>query len=160
LGQLDLTADQKEKVEKLMKEFSEKREAAEKKFREATEQARQNQDREKFRELAQAHEKETAKAQEELQGKVQVLLTDDQKRKFAEIQQRRRPEGMAPGVGHILPPPLQDRLGLTPEQKEKVAKLQRDSEAKLKEILNDEQNKRLDELKKGATPPERPKRPE
>jgi len=75
LGQLDLTADQKEKVEKLTKDFTEKREAAEKKFREATEQARQNQDREKFRELVQAHEKETAKAQEELQGKVQMLLT-------------------------------------------------------------------------------------
>jgi len=51
-------------------------------------------------------------------------------------------------------------LGLTPEQKEKVAKLQKDTEAKLKEILNDEQNKRLDELKKGAVPPERPRRQE
>ena len=103
--------------------------------------------------------KEVAKAHEELQAKVQTLLTDEQKKKFAEVQQRRRPEGGPPGVGQILAPPLQERLGLTPEQKEKVAKLQRETEAKLKEILKEEQNKRLEELKKGGVP-ERPRRKE
>jgi len=159
LGQLDLTAEQKEKVEKWMKEVGEKHEAAKKKLDEAVEQAKQNQDREKVRELIQAHEKEMAKLHEELLGKVEGLLSEEQKRKFAEVQ-RRRPEGGPQGVGHILPPPLQDRLGLTPEQKEKVAKLQKDTEAKLKEILNDEQNKKLEELKKGVVPPERPRQSE
>lgn len=160
LGRLDLTAEQKEKAEKWMKEVGEKHESAKKKLEEAVEQAKQNQDREKVRELFQAHEKEMAKLHEELLGKVQGLLTDEQKRKFAEVTQRRRPEGLPPGVGHILPTPLQEGLGLTPEQKEKVAKLQKDTEAKLKEILNEEQNKKLDELKKGTAPAERPRRQE
>jgi hypothetical protein len=160
LGQLDLTAEQKEKVEKWMKEVGEKQESAKKKLEEAVEQAKQNQDRAKVRELFQAHEQTMAKLHEELQAKVQGVLTDEQKRKLAEVTQRRRPEGLSPGIGHILPPPLQERLGLTPEQREKVAKLQKDTEAKLKEILNDEQNKRLDDLKKASVPPERPRRPE
>jgi predicted nucleotidyltransferase len=158
LGQLDLTGEQKEKVEKWMKEVGEKHESAKKKLEEAVEQAKQNQDRAKVRELLQAHEQEMAKLHEELLRQVQGVLTDEQKRKFAEVTQRRRPEGLPPGFGHILPPPLQEGLSLTPEQKVKVAKLQKDTEAKLKEILNEEQNKRLDELKKGAVLPERPRR--
>jgi hypothetical protein len=138
-----------------MKDFGEKHEAGHKKLQEAIEQARQNQDREKIRELVQAHEKEAAKSHEELLSKVQALLTDEQKKKFAEVQ-RRRPEGGPLGIGQILPPPFQERLGLTPEQREKIARLQKETEAKLKEILNDEQNKKLDDLKKG-TPERRPR---
>lgn len=159
LGQLELTGEQKEKIEKFMKELDEKHAAAKKKLDEAVEQAKQNQDREKVRELVQAHEKEMAKLHEDLLGKVQGVLTDEQKHRWAEVQ-RRRPEGIPPGVGPILPPPLQERLALTPEQREKVAKLQKETEVKLKEILNDEQNKKLDDLKKAVVPPERPRRPE
>lgn len=155
LGQLDLNAEQKEKVEKFMKELGEKHEVARKKLNEAVEEAKQNQDRKKVRELFQAHEKEMAKLHEDLLGKVQGVLTEEQKRRFAEVQ-RRRPEGFPPGIGQVLPPPLQERLGLTPEQREKVGKLQKEMEAKLKEILNDEQNRKLDEFKKGGAP-ERPR---
>jgi len=160
LGQLGLTAEQKEKAEKWMKEVGEKHDAAKQKLDEAVEQAKQNQDRQKVRELFQGHEQAMAKLQEELLRQVEGVLTDEQKRKFAEVQQRRRPEGGLQGLGQILPSPLQERFGLTSEQKEKVAKLQKETEAKLREILNDEQNKRLDELKRGTVPPERPRRPE
>jgi hypothetical protein len=158
LGQLNLTAEQKEKVEKWMKEVSDKNEAAKKKLDEAVEQANQNQDRAKVRELFQSHEQEMAKLREELLRQVQGVLSDEQKRKFADVTQGRRAEANPPGVGQLLAGPLQERLGLTQEQKEKVAKLQKDTESKLKEILNDEQNKRLDELNKGVVPPERLRR--
>jgi hypothetical protein len=155
LGQLDLNAEQKEKVGKFMKELGEKHELAKKKLADAIEQAKQNQDRQKVQELFQAHGKEMATLHEVLLGKVQSLLTDEQKRRFVEVQ-RRRPDGFPPGFGQVLPPPLQQLLGLTPEQREKVGKLQKDTEAKLREILNDEQNRKLEELKKGGGP-ERPK---
>lgn len=151
LGQLDLNAEQKEKVERLIKELGEKHEVAKKKLADAVEQAKQNQDRQKVRELFQEHEKEMAKLHEDLLGQVRSVLTEEQKNRFAEVQ-RRRPDGFPPGVGLVLPPPLQERLGLTPEQREKVGKLQKETEAKLREILNDEQNRKLDELKKGGTP--------
>jgi len=153
LGQLDLKAEQREKIEKLMKEFGEKRETAEKKLREGIEQARQNQDREKFRELTQAHEKEMAKANEELQGKVKEVLNDEQKQRFAELQRQRGGAPVAAGIGQLVPSPVQERLGLTPEQKERLEKLQKESEAKVRDILNEEQNKRFEELKKGVAPP-------
>jgi hypothetical protein len=56
-------------------------------------------------------------------------------------------------------PPL-EMLGLTPEQKEEMAKLQRDAEAKVKDILTDAQKKRLDEMKKRSQPPVPPPLPE
>lgn len=155
LGQIDLNAEQKEKIEKLMKEFGEKQEAAKKKLAEAIEQAKQNQDRQKIRELLQAHEKDLATQHEELLKSVHGILTDEQKRRFAEVLQRRRPDGGQFGVGHILPPPLQERLGLSAEQREKLDRLQKEAEAKLREILNEEQNRKLDELKKGGTPERR-----
>ena len=155
LGQLDLNADQKEKVEKFMKELGEKHGLARKNLDDAIEQAKQNQDAQKVRALLQAHEKEMGKLHEDLLGKVQSVLTEVQKNRFAELQ-RRRPDGFPPGFGQVLPPPLQERLRLTPEQREKVGKLQQDTEAKLREILNDDQNREWDDLKKGGAP-ERPK---
>jgi hypothetical protein len=146
LGQLDLNAEQKEKIEKLMTEFREKHEAVQKKFREALEQARQNQDREKAREAAQNQEKEVARLHEELRDRVRGLLNEEQKRRFAEAQAR-RPEGPPPDIGSILPLPLQERLGLSPEQREKLARLQKETNEKLRGILNDEQNRKLEELK-------------
>jgi hypothetical protein len=155
LGQLDLTSEQREKVAKFMMEFGEKHDAAKKKVSEAVEQAKQNQDREKIRDLLQAHEKEMAKLHEELLRNVQGVLTDEQRRRFAEVQQQRRPEGVPIGVGHILPPPLQERLGLTPEQRAKIDQLQKEAEEKLRGILTEEQNRKFEEFKKGSAPERR-----
>lgn len=54
--------------------------------------------------------------------------------------------------GDILPAELQGKLKFTTEQKEKLAKLQKDTEAKLMELLTDEQKKQLEELKKNQVP--------
>lgn len=57
----------------------------------------------------------------------------------------------APKVpGEILPGTVQGQLKLTAEQKDKLAKLQKDTEAKLMELLTDEQKKQLEDLKKNA----------
>jgi RNA polymerase sigma factor (sigma-70 family) len=159
LAQLDLSEEQKEKVGKLIKDFEEKRESAEKKTREAVEQAKQNQDGEKVRELIQTHGKEMAKLLEGVHNQVVQLLTDEQKKKLADVE-KRRSEGMILGLGQLIPPPIKDGLGLTPEQREKVANLQREMEEKLRGILTDEQNKKFEELKKGSVPTDRPKRRE
>ena len=58
----------------------------------------------------------------------------------------------------MLPPPIQEGLGLTPEQRERVAKLQQEMEARLRDILTEEQNNKFEELKKGGQQPERRKR--
>lgn len=156
LGQLDLNAEQREKIEKIMKEFGEKQEASQKKFQEEVEKAKGNQDREKVRDLFEGRQKEVAKMFDEVQAKVQEVLSEEQKRRFGELQ-RRGPGGPPPfPPGQILPPPLQERLGLTEEQRDKLAKLQKETEARLREILNEEQNRKLEEFKKG--PGDRPRR--
>jgi C-terminal processing protease CtpA/Prc len=50
--------------------------------------------------------------------------------------------------GDLLPAAFQDQLKLTAEQKDKLAKLQKETEAKLMELLTEEQKKQLEELKK------------
>lgn len=65
---------------------------------------------------------------------------------------RTRAMNAAPKIpGDILPAELQGRLRLTDEQKEKLAKLQKETEAKLMELLTDEQKKQLEEIKKSTT---------
>ena len=60
--------------------------------------------------------------------------------------------GGRPQPGRILPDRLQERLNLTAEQKAKVADLQKDIDAKLEQILNDEQKKQLKELRDAGPP--------
>jgi hypothetical protein len=52
-----------------------------------------------------------------------------------------------PQPGVILPPMLQDRLNLTPEQRDKVQALQADVDRRLAEILTDEQKQQLQEMR-------------
>jgi LTXXQ motif family protein len=158
--QLELDAEQQEKFEKLMKTTGEKEQQLAEKLGADGEQAKQNEDREKIQQLVKAHEQEMAKLYEDLYKSIAALLTDEQRKKFTELLSGRRPEGFSgPGVRQMLPPPLQEHLGLTPEQREKVAQLQKETEAKLKGILNDEQNRKLDELKKSG-PPDRSRQKE
>ena len=69
-----------------------------------------------------------------------------------------RPAGFGPGgpggfafrmpqPGEILPPPLQDALQLTPEQRKVLAEMQKDVDVKVEKILNDDQRKQLKEMK-------------
>jgi hypothetical protein len=54
------------------------------------------------------------------------------------------------GPGEVLPMPLQDMLGLTAEQKRKLADLQKEADEKLGKILNEEQNKQWKQLREGG----------
>lgn len=49
--------------------------------------------------------------------------------------------------GEVLPMMLQDRLELSPDQKKRVAELQKEVDASLERILNDEQKAQLKEIR-------------
>jgi Spy/CpxP family protein refolding chaperone len=150
---LDLKDDQKEKVEKIVKDFQDKQAAEFKKIRELMEKAREKGDPEALRELQpkmRALFEGFQKSRKEGLDKVKAVLNDEQKKKLAEIAQRPRFPGGGPGPrgmfrpGQILPGPLQDQLRLTKEQKEELDKLQKDVDAKLKKLLTEEQQKMLE----------------
>jgi outer membrane protein assembly factor BamB len=60
--------------------------------------------------------------------------------------------GGFPQPGQLLPSFLQDRLKLTAEQKEQIAALQKEVDAKLAAILTDEQKKQLKDMRGGFRP--------
>lgn len=157
LEKLDLKKDQKEKFDKINQEFKEK-------FKDAqsqVQQAYQDKDRAKVRDATQAMQK----LRPDYLAKVETVLTDTQKKIFAEVRQENpkviRPNiGIQPGrtPGQILPPQLQEKLQLTDEQKKKLEELQKEVDSKLRQLLNDDQKKILDQLKNPAAPRVRPGR--
>ena len=56
---------------------------------------------------------------------------------------------MMPQPGILLPPPVVEQLKLTPEQREKLDKLQKETTTNLEKILTEEQRKRLKEMGEG-----------
>ena len=56
---------------------------------------------------------------------------------------------MAP-PGELMPPPIQDMLRLTGEQKKKLEELQKETDAKIEKMLTDEQKAQLKRLKEGG----------
>ena len=68
-----------------------------------------------------------------------------------------------PRPGEVLPPMIQQRLRLTPEQRAQVAELQKEVDARLETILNAEQRTQLKEMRergpRGFGPPGRFGRP-
>jgi Spy/CpxP family protein refolding chaperone len=173
IEKLQLTAEQKEKVEKLFKELADHQKEMQAKLEELSDKARRG-DTEARRQLAE-HRREmyqnSQKQRETVEAKLKEILNAEQKKKFAELVRTvpeypgsspGRPAGPVPGgfgrsafggpfqltPGQVLPPMLQDMLKLTPEQKEKVEKLQKETEAKLMELLTQDQKKQLEEFKK------------
>ena len=148
---LGLSAEQKDKIAKLQADFDKQNQEAQAKMKDAI----QSKDREKIRAATQQLGVNPFKARQELETKVKDVLTEEQKKKFDEQRPQGRPGfgrpgfpgGPGPQPGVILPAPLQERLELTAEQKEKLAQLQKDVDAKLGSILTEEQKKRLDQLK-------------
>jgi Spy/CpxP family protein refolding chaperone len=57
--------------------------------------------------------------------------------------------GPPPQPGEVLPKPLQDRLKLSAAQKQQLAELQKDLDAKLADLLTAEQNKSLSQIRQG-----------
>jgi hypothetical protein len=88
--------------------------------------------------------------QKEVSGKLDQLLTDEQKR------QLREPQRFGPGTfgglpqpGQIMSPTLQARLKLTTEQKKQVEELQKETDGTLEKLLVDNQKKQLKEMRQG-----------
>jgi spore coat protein H len=57
--------------------------------------------------------------------------------------------GGFPQPGQILPPPLQDMLQLTSDQKKQLETLQKEVDAKLEKLLTDDQKKQLKAMREG-----------
>lgn len=149
LEKLKLNAEQKEKFDKLAQEFQQKHKDLVAKF----EAALKDKDRAKYKEATEAQQQLRPDYLKKLSG----LLNDVQKKALEDL----RPEKprVRPGAegaravaapGQLLPPPLQERLKLTDEQKKKLGELQKDVDSKIQNLLTEEQRKVLEESKKAA----------
>jgi Spy/CpxP family protein refolding chaperone len=156
---LKLTTEQKTKIEKLQKEFEDKNKDTFDKAREAMRKAFQDMDREAMTKIREQMDT-VRKARGEYQDKIAALLTGDQKKTFEENKNPTPPNPFQGGPGgrrpqeipgKLLSSSVQEKLNLTAEQKEKLAKMQKDFETKALEMLTDEQKKKLEDLKKEAT---------
>ena len=177
VDKLKLTDEQKEKLAAIQKDFASKSKEAFEKSRDAMKKAFEDGDKDAGKKAIEDMRSAAEKARSEALDKVAGILKDDQKKVFDEIKKDlpkpgefrpgNRPEATPPerrpGIGggaaaptQLLPERLKDDLKLTDEQKEKLAKLQKETEAKLMELLTDEQKKKLEELKKDGPPRRRP----
>ncbi len=111
--------------------------------------------------MSDEQKKQAGEFQKELGGKLEKMLTDDQKKKAKE------PMGGAPGAitagpprfGEIMPKSLQDRLKLTDEQKKQLEVMQKEADGKLDALLKDEQKKQVKDMQQGFAfggPPGKP----
>jgi Spy/CpxP family protein refolding chaperone len=190
LERLELTQDQKKKIENLIKEFSEKHQIDVDRFREQMSKLREEAaksgrgDREAAEKLRKQMEDLTAgmrKLEDELDNQIAGQLNGEQKKKFEDAKKELtrgpgdrpggdrpsgdRPKGDRPGgdrparpdVGKgpgggispsiLLFPGMADRLGLSAEQKEKLAKLRKEYDEKMMDVLTPEQKKQLEEMR-------------
>jgi Spy/CpxP family protein refolding chaperone len=100
--------------------------------------------------LTAEQKKQAAELQKEVDGKLDKLLTDEQKKQLKE------PQGFGPGgfgtppqPGQVLPASLRDKLKLTDEQKKQAEELQKEVDGKLDKLLTEEQRKQLKEPFRG-----------
>lgn len=177
LDKLNLTAEQKDKIATLRKQFEEKNKDAIDKVKEnmakakdMMEKARQDKDREAFKQIGDKM-RETMqtvqKLRQELDGQFSPILTDEQKKKLEEVRKDAGGRPAKPGErlgtrkepgNLLLPPAAQEKLKLSDEQKDKLKQLQKEFEDKATGVLNEEQKKQLEEFKKDQ--PRRKKQPQ
>jgi len=147
IEKLSLSAEQKEKVEKISKEYTDKQ-------REMMRDVTPGGGGGGFQEI---REKMT-KLRTESEDKLKAVLNDDQKKKFEEIKKDRPTAGgggfggfpgaiggVAPGT--VLSDRIKERLELNADQKEQLEKLQKKVDEELKKILTDDQKKKLEDLR-------------
>lgn len=164
IEKLKFTTEQKEKYVKIDGEFKEKLKTTQDKIREDMKAIR---DREKVKEWQEKLKTEWKKVRDDHLGKIEPILTAEQKTVFTEVKNQQAQPGVrrpAPplgdGAGQVLPPAIQQRLNLTDDQKKQIANIQKEVEAKILKVLTDDQKKQFEELKKGgARPAVRPTRP-
>ncbi len=160
LDKLKLTADQKTKYDAINSEYTDKQKGNMEKIREAF----QSKDAEKIKSATETLRADGQKLRTEYLAKVEPILTADQKKIFEEVKAQQPGRGGFGGAGGfgggtpgtVLSSGMQDRLKLTDEQKKKVEDLQKEIDGKLNNILNEDQRKQLDEIKKGGGRPARP----
>jgi Spy/CpxP family protein refolding chaperone len=141
---LNLTAEQKDKLAKVEKEFADKTKDVESKIRVEMEKARADKDRAAMRK-AQEDLAEAQKVRATYEAQVRDLLTAEQKKAFAQVGATKRATVDGP---QFIPPALQQRLGLSAEQQQKLEQLQKEFEGKAMKLLTDEQRTKLEEIRK------------
>jgi hypothetical protein len=85
--------------------------------------------------------KQLSEFQKEVDGKLDKILTDAQKKQFKE------PSAGPAQPGQIMALAVQIRLKLTPEQRKQVQELQKEADGMLAKIFTDEQKKQFKEGK-------------
>jgi hypothetical protein len=95
--------------------------------------------------LTDDQKKELAAAEKEVGDSLGKLLSDEQKKTFAE-----RPTGFTPGSfpqpGQLVATAVAERMKLRDDQKQQLAELQRDADGKLGDILKEDQKKQLKQM--------------
>jgi hypothetical protein len=88
--------------------------------------------------------KQMETAEKETGEKLDKLLTEEQKKTFAE-----RPTGFGgfPQPGQLIATSVQEKMKLTDDQKKQLADLQKDADDKVDGMLKDEQKKQLKQMK-------------
>jgi Spy/CpxP family protein refolding chaperone len=152
LEKLKLSAEQKTKYAKIEADYKDKNKALQ--AQRQTDLQNLGGDRTKAKEVFEKFQADTKKAREDALAKVEPLLTAEQKTVFAQVRQQpgiigRPPIGAVGGISQVLPPGVQQRLQLTDEQKKQVDAIQKEVEAKIMKVLNEEQRKQLEQMKKG-----------
>jgi Spy/CpxP family protein refolding chaperone len=139
LDRLDLSAEQKDRLTKLRSDFIAKNkdalstaQEATKGAQEALKKAQEDKDRAAARaaneKLADAN-RQLARMREAFDDQVSSVLTAEQKKKYQELNDpatRRGRQGAGPVPGIVPVPAVLDKLGLSAEQKDKSAQLQRE----------------------------------
>jgi hypothetical protein len=93
--------------------------------------------------------------QKEVTGKLEKILTEDQRKQFKELRPGFGPGGFGapPKPGQLFSPFLETRLKLTGDQKKQVGELQKAADAKLVKLLDADQKKQLKSMQAGGFRP-------
>jgi outer membrane protein assembly factor BamB len=110
--------------------------------------------------LTDEQKKQIEKLQKEVDGQLDKLLTDDQKKQLKEPPAAPGRGGFGgggfggfgapPQVGQVLPSSVRDQLKLTAEQKKQAEELQKDVDARLDKVFTDDQKKQVKQMREGA----------
>lgn len=163
---LNLTSEQKDKLASIQKEYDQKQKDKFGKIREDMKKAFEDRDREAIRKAMDKMRdvrEDAQKLRDEYRAKAEALLTDAQKKQLADSGRGGPPRGR-PGdrppergrgergpSGPGLSPRTLEELRLTDEQKDKIAKFRKEFEGKVKDLLTDEQKKKLEDIEKGRS---------
>jgi hypothetical protein len=104
--------------------------------------------------LSDEQKKDLGKTQKEVSARLDKILTDEQRKQFAEAKPGFGPGGFGapPRPGEIMSPFLQARLKLGDDQKKRLTDLQKDTDTKLNNILAEAQRKQLKAMRAGPGP--------